>query len=385
VTCLIDNAAKYTSKGGTIGIQAAHQDNGVSVTVTDTGIGIASDKQKLIFDAFSQIAAPAGRISSGTGLGLSISSRLVALMGGELQVQSEPGKGSTFSFSVQFKLQNVPPSAEFNELRGKRVLVVDDNASSRDALSGILAAWGAKATCVDSAHCAEDALAQAVSSGQPFSYVIIDDRLPDTDGFALAEETLRLWPSAAGAIVAVPVGRESSASHCKPIGPIACVAKPITRRELINALRAADETKAAAAERTTGTCPTRPLRVLMAEDNESIQVLARRLLEKRGHALTIVSNGRAAVQEYKRQRYDLVLMDIRMPEMDGLEATRQIRNSERSTGRHVPIVALTAAVLKEEQEQCLETGMDGYISKPFDTQEFIELIESHALAAAEKS
>jgi two-component system sensor histidine kinase/response regulator len=343
--------------------------------VRDTGIGIAEDKQRMIFEAFAQVDGSTTRRYGGTGLGLAISSRLVAQMGGRLGVESTLGQGSTFYFTASFGVQTEPASrgvaAEPERLRGLSVLVVDDNATNRQILGEMLGQWQMRPTLVDGAAAAMRSLEAARQAGEPFALVLLDAHMPDVDGFMLAER-IHGHPELAGATVMMLSSADQpiEAGRCQNLGLAAHLTKPIKQADLRRAILevlGADAAKVRPAVMAPPPC--RPLHVLLAEDNAVNQRLAVRLLEKQGHSVVLTDNGRQALEALEREPFDLVLLDVQMPEMDGLEAAAAIRAREAGTGRHVPILAMTAYAMKGDRERCLAAGMDDYIAKPIQPRE----------------
>ena len=386
---LVGNAIKFTERGEVIvdvaldpreDVDGGEGDNArVRFTVSDTGIGIPRDKQWQIFGPFVQADASTTRRYGGTGLGLAISAQLVELMGGRIWIESEPGEGSRFHFVAYFGVargagaQPAPAAAELQDLR---VLVVDDNATNRRILDEMLTSWRMKPRSVDGARAALAALGEAAGAGQPFRLVLSDALMPEVDGFALAR-AIKADPRLSGtrlimlSSAGLPLGR----SRARDAGFSACLSKPIKHSDLLDAIvtvfGAAAPTKRAPRRRprrsSSSRVGTRPLHILVAEDNATNQKLVVTLLEQRGHTVVVVPDGRQAVQRAGEETFDVILMDVQMPEMGGLEATAAIRERERSSGGHVPhipIVAMTAHAMTGDRERCLDAGMDAYVSKP---------------------
>jgi PAS domain S-box-containing protein len=354
--------------------------------VRDTGIGIPREKHQVIFEPFEQVDGSITREYGGTGLGLAISSQLVQLMRGRMWVESEVGHGSRFRFTARF--QSVPGQesaqriTEPPDVQGLRVLVVDDNATHREILVEMFTGWRMQPTAVGSTAEALTELRRAVAVGEPYQILLADAGMPSPDGFALAEE-VRAEPGLVGATILMltSAGRASSAERCRSVGAQASIMKPLKQSELLDTLLSVVHADPRArAQRQPGQhhddLPALPpLRVLLAEDNLVNQRLAVRLLERAGHTVRVAGNGRQALQALERDRFDVVLMDVQMPELGGMEATEAIRERERTAGGHVPIVALTAHAMKGDRERCLACGMDGYVSKPIRDRELFAAIE----------
>jgi two-component system sensor histidine kinase/response regulator len=392
---LVGNAIKFTDRGEVVvDVQLAGEplaDPGRSpssdscwllFSVRDTGIGIPAEKQEMIFDAFAQVDSSTTRRYGGTGLGLAISSRLVQRMGGRIWVESEPGKGSTFHFTARFVHHRAalerPVRQEPGRLRGLSVLVVDDNATNRFILAETLTQWQMRPTTVENAAAALEALESAYRCGEPFALVLLDAHMPEMDGFMLAER-IHEHPDLTGATVMMlsSAAQPLESRRCQKLGLAAYLSKPIRQAELYRAILVALGSPEARPQSPPPPVARRgrALRLLLAEDNLVNQKLAVRLLEKQGHMIVVAPNGREAVEAVQRQPFDLVLMDVQMPEMDGFEATAAIRQAERGTNRHIPILAMTAYAMKGDRERCLESGMDGYVSKPIQQRELSEMIE----------
>jgi two-component system sensor histidine kinase/response regulator len=386
---LLGNAVKFTDVGEVVlRVEAEKLSEGVSLhfMVRDTGVGIPADRQKLVFEPFTQADNSTTRKYGGTGLGLTITSRLVALMGGRIWIESEPGEGSVFHFTATFasgRAASIGASPqEPIDLRNLPVLVVDDNQTNGRILKKILLTWGLKPTVAISAKEALAILKHAQSSGTPFPLLLSDLQMPGTDGFALVER-IRHNPELAGAtiIMLTSVGEQGDAARCRELGVKAYLTKPIKQSDLRQAILSAlsitpDEKIQPALITRHSLREARPgFRILLAEDNAVNQMLARRLLEKKGHTVVTANNGLEALAILETESFDAALMDMQMPEMDGFEATQAIREKERRSGKHLPIVALTAHAMKGDEERCLAVGMDGYISKPIRTQELFAILE----------
>ena len=381
---LVGNAVKFTDQGQVeVNLSVQPDPRGELVlhfSVADTGIGIPADKQKLIFDPFAQADTSTTRKYGGTGLGLTISNRLVSVMAGKIWVESEPGKGSKFHFTVRVKgsartIAGEKPASPA-VLHGVRVLVVDDNATNCRILTSVLRSWGMMPVAVESGQEALKQLAMARHKSEPYGVVLTDMHMPSMDGFMLAKE-IRQSPDLLTATIMMltSAGHGGDVERCKDLGLSAYLQKPIRQSELQEAIVRALGTQniplPSAQTFAIEDTPQRSdgLRILVAEDNLVNQKLVCRLLQKRGHSVVVVSNGREAIQALERERFDLVFMDVQMPEMDGFEATSAIRHRENGTPRHQAIVALTAHAMKGDHERCLQAGMDAYLTKPIRAEE----------------
>jgi signal transduction histidine kinase/DNA-binding response OmpR family regulator len=396
---LLSNAIKFTTTGEVVlRAEGEGRDDGklvVHFTIADTGIGIPAAKLGTIFDAFSQADTSTTRRFGGTGLGLTIASQLTALMGGRIWAESEVGVGSTFHVVIPFEVESegqfVSPVREPLELQGTRVLVVDDNSTNRKILDGTLRAWSMNPTLVDSGAAALAALAKAKADNTPFALVLLDFQMPDMDGFEVAER-IKDNPELAATTVMMlsSVGQPGDGARCREIGVAAYLTKPV-RHSLLHDTIAAVLTKQRVAARPEGRASRpveretpEPLRVLLAEDNPVNSMLARTLLEKDGHTVTLATTGSGALAALDASTFDVVLMDVQMPDMDGLEATAAIRRSEAISGGHITIVALTAHAMSEDRQRCLDAGADGYLSKPFSRVQLSTAI-SQARTATSKA
>jgi len=363
-----------------------HSENGrlwIELRVTDTGIGIAGEKLTAIFEAFEQADTSTTRQFGGTGLGLAITHKLTELMGGTITVASDEGRGSCFRVSLPFdRVDEAEPAASPTQLADIRVLLVDDNDTSRRVLLEILQSWGVAASAVREADQAIAAILDANEQQRPFDVVLIDSTLPDPDGFSLAEQIIRDGKLGAQVVMMLTsTDRPGDIARCEQMGVAAHLSKPLKRSELFNVLMArvqgdlthvlgtpADDRPVAA--------KLPPLQILVAEDSLMGQKLVRGILERHGHSPVIVGTGREVVERWEKEHFDVVLMDVQMPEMDGLEATAAIRQREAGTGRHTPIIAMTAHAMRGDEERCLEGGMDGYVSKPIHLRRLFEVIDS---------
>ena len=399
---LLGNAIKFTPEGQvalTAEVERHEDGDGIlHFTVADSGIGIAKDKQALIFDAFAQADTSTTREFGGTGLGLTITSRLVAMMGGEIWVNSEPGKGSEFHFtarvSVGDTLASQPPAGlPEGMLRGIRVLVVDDNQTNRRILDRLLTRWGMRVVCVESGQMALVELNSARASGNPYRLILTDMHMPNMDGFRLVEQ-IRETPDLATATIMMlsSAGRRGDMARSQKLGLSASLTKPVRQNELRDAIARVLDRRQAQAEAARvpapgverrAVVPGTALEILLAEDNAVNQRLTTRMLEKRGHRVTVVSNGQEAVELLERSSYDLVLMDVQMPLLDGIAATTLVREREKDIGIHQPIVALTAYAVKGDQDRCLAAGMDGYLAKPIRPEELDALLHTYRSKRAE--
>ena len=395
---LASNAIKFTERGEVaVRVEVASQSEDLSTlhfSVRDTGIGISPEKHRLIFDAFSQADSSTTRRFGGTGLGLAICSRLVDLMKGHMWLESAPGQGSTFHFTAQLGIAepglNRRPTRT-THLEGTAVLVVDDNPTNRRILGEMLELWGIRVTAVERAAAALAALEDAERRQKPFAVLLTDVHMPEMDGFELVEEVKRRTVPARTPVVVMltSAGVRGDAARCRALGVSAYITKPIRQSDLHAVLTTVlgDRPQESGAIglvtrhslREVGT--SKNLSILLAEDNLVNQRLAVRLLEKQGHKVTLAMNGKEALALLDQQAYDLVLMDVQMPELDGFEATAVIRGKEKSTGAHQLIVAMTAHAMKGDRDRCLAAGMDGYISKPVRIEELLRTIDE-VLAAS---
>jgi signal transduction histidine kinase/CheY-like chemotaxis protein len=398
---LVGNAVKFTAKGEVaVGVECI-EDGDESVllgfAVRDTGIGIPAEQQTRIFQAFTQADGSMTRTYGGSGLGLAICSRLAELMGGKIRVESKAGVGSTFSVELRFSLQKGPaatkPSLDASMLHGLAVLIVDDNATNRMILKELAAKWEMKPTLCESGEEALSLLEYAHSQGTPFPLVLLDSQMPGMSGFEVAEH-LKEKPHLGHAMVIMltSAGMRGEGARCRALGIRAYLPKPARRADLLEAMKlilsapvaGGGEMRDSSEGAGLGLVTVHTLReqrtqlrVLVAEDNAVNQTLARRLLEKRGHTVVIAENGRAALDALVREAFDLILMDVQMPVLGGLEAAACIRERERvaGCGARIPIIALTANAMAGDRERCIEAGMDEYLTKPIQARDLFAVME----------
>jgi signal transduction histidine kinase/DNA-binding response OmpR family regulator len=389
VVNLIGNSIKFTERGEVLLSVAQVSESSDSAllhfAVKDTGIGIPAEKQQRVFEAFSQADDSMARKYGGTGLGLAICTRLVGMMGGRIWVESQLDHGSTFHFTLRLTIQSAPSTRptplQPQELRNLPVLIVDDNFTNRRVLLGMLNEWGMRPTAVEGARAALQALEIAKSTGRSFPLILLDAQMPEMDGFALAAVIQRDSELVGAAIMMLTsAGHVGDGARCRDLGVSVYLVKPVRKGELLDSIlqvlqKSPKRESVPLVTRHTLRETQNRARILLAEDNAVNQTLAVRLLERRGFAVSVAEDGRAAIAGLEKDHFDLVLMDIQMPGMDGLEATLAIREKERRTGGHIPIVAMTANAMKGDQERCLAAGMDGYVSKPIRTAELFSVIE----------
>jgi CheY-like chemotaxis protein len=413
---LLGNSIKFTEQGEVVVSVAVVGQTAEEVclhfAVKDTGIGIPPEKQRVIFEAFSQADSSTTRQYGGTGLGLAISTQLVALMGGRIWVESEVSKGSTFHFTARFGLsRDVVPRqvTESVDVKDLPVLVVDDNATNRRILQEMLSNWHMKPTVVDGARAALAAMEQARNAGEPFTLVLTDGRMPGMDGFELAEQ-IKQHPELTEATIMMlsSTGHPHDRARCRELGVAAYLTKPIKQSDLLDTILTVLRTSSAEMRdpppqpQHSLLVSRRRLHILLAEDNMVNQRLAVWILEKWGHTVVVAGNGKEALATLEREAFDLILMDVQMPEMDGFEATAEIRRRESQlpvvssqlsvggnspaeaqlttdnrqlTTSHIPIIAMTAHAMQGDRERCLAAGMDGYVTKPICAQDLFAAIE----------
>lgn len=387
---LVGNAIKFTDQGEVVlRVEAESQDqDGVTLhfAVKDTGIGIPPDKQKLIFEPFSQADMSTTRKYGGTGLGLSISIRLIEMMGGRIWLESEEGRGTMFHFTARLEnastMVSRPASVDPAMLDDVRVLVVDDNATNRQILETTLTYWRMISSSAAGAEDAIRLLKDAKSAGTPFGLMVVDCHMPDIDGFMLLERVQKLRElNGLITVMLTSGGQRGDGVRCKELGIAAYLIKPVLQSDLLEALlnvlasRQGVARPAKVVTRHTLREGRPPLRILLTEDNAVNQRIASRLLEKEGHVVVVADDGAKALKACKDNAFDLILMDVQMPVMDGIEATAAIRQTEKTTGQHIPIVAMTAHAMAGDRQRFLKAGMDGYVSKPIHSRELLEAIE----------
>ena len=393
LTNLVGNALKFTERGHVL--IAVRQDSGTEssttlhFSVTDTGIGIPPEQHAAIFEAFRQADGSTTRRFGGTGLGLTISATLVRLMGGRLWVESTPGAGSTFHFTVALDVTAAPAGQPTDQLSAHlRVLIVDDNEVNRRILAGQVRRWGMTATAVAGGRAGLEALTAAAEIQRPFELVLLDANMPDMDGFEVAAE-IATRPDLRGPTVMMlsSSGEYGDQARCTELRIAAYLTKPVYADALYAAIERAIGSKPSAPATNAAGPPARGLamspegrrsRILLVEDNVVNQRVASGLLTRRGHHVTIAPDGREALARLDHETYDLVLMDLQMPVMSGLEATVAIRLRERGTGQHLRIVAMTAHAMTTDRARCLAAGMDGYLSKPIDPTLLFAAVEEGA-------
>jgi two-component system sensor histidine kinase/response regulator len=415
---LTDNAIKFTKRGEVI-VKVINQaaPNGEShlhFSVSDTGIGIPPEKQGAIFEAFAQADGSTTRTYGGTGLGLSIASQLIRKMHGRIWIESKVGEGTTFHFTARLGVRSTPSPVKHvdpRDLEGLRALVVDDNAINRRMLHDMLTNWRMKPTVVESGASALDEMERAAKANAGYELVLLDAMMPEMDGFMFAEK-IRQQPALASATVmmlssAMPDG---TAARCGALGITGWLTKPVTQSDLLDAILLAlselSFSESVMLSSSEGRSPCRPggrdgarpsngtaetqdehenagaLRILLAEDNVINRAVANGILENQGHTVVHASNGREAIEAVTRERFDLIFMDIQMPEMDGFEATARIRELEQAGERRTPIVAMTAHAMTGDRERCIEKGMDDYIAKPLQKQKVLEMLATFQSGAS---
>jgi len=390
---LVGNALKFTAEGevvAEVALESRERDGVVlHFRVRDTGVGVAPDNVARIFESFTQEDGSTTRQYGGTGLGLAISSRLVNLMGGRIWLESELGRGSEFHFAVRLREAPAPEGSRdwkiaFESRQGENALVVDDHASNREYVANLLDCWGLNVAATSAADPAFDQLVMAHEAGRPFAVVVLDVQMPVVDGLEFMER-VRSHPQVADTKIIALGSTDSSRERlrCHELGVVRYVRKPVSVDDLGAAVAASF---GVSADENGGVglsigAASRPLHVLLAEDNEVNQKVTSRLLARMNCSVSIADNGVVAIQKLRQESFDLVLMDMQMPELGGLDATAAIREVEAGTGEHIPIIALTANAMKGDNERCLAAGMDGYVSKPVKIAALAAAIDEVLLAA----
>ncbi len=411
----INNAVKFTEKGeilarvqflkhsaDTAGRQEVEPDSGcvLQFLVRDSGIGLSSEQQKLIFNPFTQADASTSRKYGGTGLGLSISKQLVEMMGGQIWIESpapglsvpDAGPGTAFNFTARFgvdqtrgQMKEILPE----KLQGLRALIVDDSATNRFIFRGYLERWGMIPAEAISGENAFSAVSKAGEDKKPFSLILMDMNMPGMSGIQAADKLNKQGLMKDIVTIMLASGlKEGDYKLAEEAGIKEVLRKPVVPSQLLEAIKKglgfSEQKLAAANETEKAVTPTaegiKKLRILLAEDNKVNQKVASTMLTKRGHLVTIAENGKQALDILSRELFDLVLMDIQMPEMDGYEATRVIRQQEKTAGAHIPIIAMTAHALKGDREKCIEAGMDDYIAKPIKMEELFKVVEGRGVS-----
>ncbi len=391
---LVGNAIKFTDRGE-VGVNVELESMTESAarlkfSVHDTGIGIPENKQALVFEAFSQADTSTTRVYGGTGLGLSISRRIVNMMQGDIAIRSQVGQGSTFYFTVELPLsENRVRETVDVSLAGVPVLIVDDNATNLRILEELLLSWKMRPTAVSSGFAGLDAFRAAHSAGERFPLVLTDCHMPLMNGFKFVEALKASPELACATIVMLTSGDLQEASvRCRELGVAATMLKPLKQSELQRTLveilgqQRQCQAGVAPAAASNGIAINRPLKLLLAEDNVVNQRVAVKMLEKQGHTVQVAANGQLALNALEQETFDVVFMDVQMPVMDGLQAVAVLRERESNTGRHVPVIAMTAHAMAGDRERCLSAGMDDYVSKPIDQQELAAVLH-RVLATAE--
>jgi CheY-like chemotaxis protein len=389
LTNLLSNAIKFTEKGEVV-LSLDIEDSSPTRIMThfqvkDTGMGIPPAKQKAIFDPFVQMDGSITRKYGGTGLGLAITSQLVELMGGKIWVESVQGQGSTFHFTIPMDLSLSQESelrpVEFKDIMDLPVMVVDDNATNRQILQEMLLNWQMVPSSVENGKKALALLENAYALGQTFPLILLDANMPEMDGFTFAQ-IVKQDPRFSSVLIMMisSSGLRGDAVLCRKLGISAYLTKPIKQSLLLDAIMLTLGTGAKKQEdrplitRHILRKPVRQLNILLAEDNAINQKMVERILQNNGHRVRIASDGVEVLSALPAESFDLILMDVQMPNLDGFQTTASIRQEEKKTGAHIPIVAMTAHAMKEDKERCLAAGMDDYISKPIKPELLIGVI-----------
>ncbi len=390
---LVSNAIKFTAEGEVVvDVQLdslTHDQVSLHVLVKDTGIGVSPEKQKSIFESFTQAEGSTTRNYGGTGLGLTISQRLVELMKGRIWVESKPGEGSIFHFTLLLELgseERESRRATLETLYALPVLVVDDNETNRKILEETLRNWDMSPLTAASGPAALERLAVARKSDKPVKLVLLDMMMPEMCGLEVARRISEdFGQDAPGILVLTSAGQSVSPEEATQYGISRTLTKPVKQSDLLDAISRMFGSSTRDEEhdlKTSDNLPRveRPMKVLLAEDGRVNQMVAIKLLEKRGHSVVLAEDGQIAVELHARQRFDAILMDMQMPRMDGYSATKAIRKREMESGEHIPIIAMTANAMKGDREKCIEAGMDDYVAKPVRSEELYSVLEKYASA-----
>lgn len=381
---LIGNAIKFTEEGE-INIRVSREatENGREVLhfeVKDTGVGISKEKQKLIFEAFAQADSSMTRQYGGTGLGLPISAKLARLMGGDIWVESEQGTGSTFHFTASFELgprrNLIRTVAIKRQMKGVPVLIVDDNATNRTILEEIHKKWDMTPHSAESGPEALRMMDEAIQAGRPYPLVILDCQMPEMSGIQVARAIRSMAGGEETVLIILSSIADEFVQERAELNIQHLLTKPVKRSDLLNAIQASLSREELIEEEHEATMSEsiEPIAILVVEDNKQNQLLAVSVLEKMGHSVKAAENGRVALNILNEMSFDLILMDLMMPEMSGYETTAHIRQREAGTKLHIPIIAVTADAMPGVREKCLEAGMDGYLTKPFQSDELLAAI-----------
>jgi two-component system, sensor histidine kinase and response regulator len=384
---LIDNAIKFTERGDVmlqVRVESViGEEHCLLFSISDTGVGIQPAKQARIFEAFAQADGSTTRTHGGTGLGLAIAGQLVGKMGGRIWVESTMETGTTFHFTANFPVRDVPIAdgrvMDLILLKGLRVLVVDDNEKNRRILRAMLENWGMLATIVASGPEGIEEMLGSMRRGRPFSVVLLDGMMPEMDGFMVAEKIREHDELSSALIMMLSSGlNDGAAARCPKLGKGGYIMKPVNEPDLLDAILSAigdNPEKQLATVAPLTVAAGRKLRILLAEDNVVNRVVAAAMIGQNGHTLVHAINGREAVEAATKEAFDLIFMDVQMPEMDGFEATAHIRESEERTGRHTLIVAMTAHAMVGDRDRCLAAGMDDYFCKPLKKADLLAFLE----------
>jgi two-component system, sensor histidine kinase and response regulator len=390
---LTGNAIKFTTKGEVaVQVSVMEGDNTqprLHFSVRDTGIGISFVDQSRLFQPFEQADSSTTRRYGGTGLGLAISSRIVDLMGGKIWMESVPDVGSTFHFELTLTRAEAPEEATVptigEDLNGMPVLIIDDNGTNRRILEEMTLRWHMRPTLSDSGSAGLALLKHAALAGRPFRLVLLDEQMPEMDGLAVIDHIRsELSLTATKIILLTSADQSASAARCRQHGVAIYLTKPIRLAELFASIQKVMGVQNLQVARHRASLKPRlaehSLHILVAEDNQINQRLAEAMLDKMGHRVSIAASGAEGLAMWRQSEFDLILMDVQMPELDGFEATLLIRKEEALTGKHIPIIAMTANAMSGDRERCLASGMDGYISKPINRQSLEQAIRNCSLA-----